>query len=50
MVNSEKVLKRWKEYYEKLINKENNRDPRTEKPEVVNEKINCVSREEVKTY
>ena len=31
MVNSEVVLKRWKEYFEKLINKENNRDPRTEK-------------------
>ena len=30
MVNSEAVLKRWKEYFEKLINEENNRDPRTE--------------------
>ena len=29
MVNSEAVLKRWKEYFEKLMNKENNRDPRT---------------------
>ena len=29
MVNSEAVLKRWKEYFEKLINEENNRDPRT---------------------
>ena len=28
MVNSEAVLKRWKEYFEKLMNKENNRDPR----------------------
>ena len=48
MVNSEAVLKRWKEYFEKLINKENNRDPRTEEAEVVNEEVNCVSREEVK--
>ena len=48
MVNSEAVLKRWKEYFEKLMNEENNRDPRTEKPEVVNEEVNCVSREEVK--
>ena len=31
MVNSEAVLKRWKEYFEKLMNKENNRDPRIEK-------------------
>ena len=42
------VLKRWKEYFEKLMNKENNRDPRTEKAEVVNKEVNCISREEVK--
>ena len=48
MVNSEAVLKRWKEYLEKLMNEENNRDPRTEEAEVVNEEVNCVSREEVK--
>ena len=48
MVNSEAVLKRWKEYFEKLMDEENNREPRTEEPEVVNEEINCISREEVK--
>ena len=48
MVNSEAVLKRWKEYFEKLMNEENNRDSKTEEAEVVNEEINCVSREEVK--
>ena len=48
MVNSEAVLKRWKEYFEKLLNKENDRDPRTEEAEVVNEEVNCISREEVK--
>ena len=48
MLNSEAVLKRWKEYFEKLMNEENNRDPRTEEAEVVNEEVNCVSREEVK--
>ena len=48
MVNSEAVLKRWKEYFEKLMNEENNRDPTTEEAEVVNEEVNCVSREEVK--
>ena len=48
MVNSEAVLKRWNEYFEKLMNEENNRDPRTEQSEVVNEEVNCVSREEVK--
>ena len=48
MVNSEAVLKRWKEYFEKLMNKENNRDPRAEEAEVVSKEVNCVSREEVK--
>ena len=48
MVNSEAVLKRWKDYFEKLMNEENNRDPRTEEAKVFNEEVNCVSREEVK--
>ena len=48
MVNSETVLKRWKEYFEKLMSEENSREPRTEEAEVVNEEVNCVSREEVK--
>ena len=48
MVNLEAVLKRWKEYFEKLMNEENNRDPSTEEAEVVNEEVNCVSKEEVK--
>ena len=46
MVNSEAVLNRWKEYFEKLMNEENIREPRTEEAEVVNEEVNCVSREE----
>ena len=45
MVNSEAVLKRWKEYFEKLMNEENIRDSRTEEAEVVNEEVNFVSRE-----
>ena len=48
MVNSKAVLKRWKEYFEKLMNKENDREPRTQEAEVVNKEVNCVSREEVK--
>ena len=30
------------------MNEENNREPRTEEAEVVNEDVNCVSREEMK--
>ena len=48
IVNSGRVLKRWKKYFEKMMNEENNREPRTEEPEVVNEEVNCVSREKVK--
>ena len=48
MVNSEAVLKRWKEYFEKLMNEENNRDPRTEEAEVVNKEVNCVHIKKVK--
>ena len=48
MVNSKAVLKRWKEYFEKLMNKKNDREPWTEEAEVVNKMVNCVSREEVK--
>ena len=48
IVNSEAVLKRWKEYFKKLMNEENKRDPSTEQAEVVNEEVNCVSKKEVK--
>ena len=40
MVSSEAVLKRWKEYFEKLMNEENDRNSRTEEVEVVNEELN----------
>ena len=41
----EVVLKRWKEYFKKLMNEENDRDSRTEEVEAVNKEVNCVSRE-----
>ena len=48
MTSSEAVLKRWKEYFEKMIIEENYREPRTEQVEVVNKEVNYVSKEEVK--
>ena len=39
---------RWKEYFEKLMNKENDREPRKEEVEVLNEEVNCISKEKVK--
>ena len=43
MVNLKAVLKRWKEYFEKLMNDENNSNVRTGEAEMVNEEVNCVS-------
>ena len=45
MASSEAVLKRWKEYFEKPMNKENDREPWTEEAEVVDKEVNCVNRE-----
>ena len=42
------MLKRWQEYFEKLMNKENDREARIEEVEVVNEEVNCFSREKAK--
>ena len=42
------MLKRWKEYFEKLMNEKNDRKLRTEEAVMVNEEIYCVSREETK--
>ena len=45
MVSLEAVLKRWKEFFEKLIKEENDREPKTEEAQVVNKEVNRVSRE-----
>ena len=45
MVSSEAVLKRYKDYLKKLMNEKNDRDPRTEETKVVDEEVNCVTRE-----
>ena len=48
MISSEAMLKKWKEYFEKLINEENDGVSKTEEIEIVNNGVNCASREEVK--
>ena len=48
IISSETMLKRWKDYFEKQINEENDREPKTEEAELVNKEVNCVSREELK--
>ena len=44
MISSQTVLKRWKEYFEKLMNKENDRDPRTETREEVKNALRRVKK------
>ena len=39
MVSSKAVLKRWKEYFEKFMIKENDTETRTEKAEVFNKEV-----------
>ena len=46
MISLEAVLNRWKEYFEKLMYEENDREPRTEETEVVNEEENCIKSKE----
>ena len=46
MISLKAVLKRWKEYFEKLMNEVNDREPKTKKAKVVNKEVNCISREE----
>ena len=48
IISSEAMLKKWKEYFEKLMNEKNDREPKTEEAELVNKEVNCVSREELK--
>ena len=48
IVSLEAVLKRRKKCFEKLMYEENDREPKTEEAEMVNEEVNCVSRKEVK--
>ena len=48
MISSEAMLKKWKEYFEKLMNEENDGVSKTEEIEIVNNGVNCASREEVK--
>ena len=35
-------------YFQKMMNEENDKKPRTDEAEVVNEEVNCFSRKEVK--
>jgi len=44
-----RVLSRWKEYFEELLNEENERERRLEDIEIVNKEVGKISKEEVTT-
>ena len=48
VISLEAVLKRWKENFEKMMHKESDRESSIVEVKVVNEEVNCVSREEAK--
>ena len=41
-------LRRWKEYFEELLNEENEREHRKEEPEIIRERIDQVRKDEEK--
>ena len=45
IISLKAVLKRWKEHFEKLMNEENDGERGTEDVKVVDEEVNCVSKE-----
>ena len=48
LTDEESVLRRWKEYFEELMNIENVRERRLEELEIVDEEVQEISREEVR--
>ena len=49
LTNEEEVLKRWKYYFEGLMNVENPIERREEEPPLINCSVHVVTRDEVKT-
>ena len=49
LTNEESVLRRWKEYFEKLMNEENVRESRLDSVEKVNRKVRKISKDEVRS-
>ena len=49
LINEEGVLKRWKDYFEELMNVENAMESREEEPPLINSSVHDITRDEVKT-
>uniref|UniRef100_A0A8C4RGJ5 L1 transposable element RRM domain-containing protein n=1 Tax=Erpetoichthys calabaricus TaxID=27687 RepID=A0A8C4RGJ5_ERPCA len=49
LTSEESVLSRWKEYFERLMNEENEREKRLDDVEIMNQEVQRISKEEVRT-
>ncbi|XP_051779618.1 uncharacterized protein LOC127526820 [Erpetoichthys calabaricus] len=49
LASEDSVLSRWKEYFERLMNEENERERRLDDVEIVNQEVQRISKEEVRT-
>ena len=49
LINEEGVLKRWRDYFEELMNVENPMESREEEPPLINSPVHDMSRDEVQT-
>ena len=49
LTSEESVLRRWMEYFEELMNEENERERRLEEVEIVNQEVGWISKDEVRT-
>ncbi|XP_051786647.1 uncharacterized protein LOC127528918 [Erpetoichthys calabaricus] len=49
LTSEERVLSRWKEYFERLMNGENEREKRLDDVEIMNQEVQRISKEEVRT-
>ena len=48
LTSEDSVMRRWKEYFEELMNVENEREERTDRAEAVNQEVPQISKEEVR--
>ncbi|KAJ8347031.1 hypothetical protein SKAU_G00284320 [Synaphobranchus kaupii] len=48
LTSEDSVMRRWKEYFEELMNEENERERRTDNVEIVNQEVQEISKEEVR--
>ncbi|KAI5102400.1 hypothetical protein C0J45_7752 [Silurus meridionalis] len=48
LINEESVLRKWREYFEKLMNEENKKEKRVDDVEMVKQEVDRISKEEVR--